>query len=113
MSEFKLKRTAREWVLEGSTIHIEAMIDGIGVNTEDPQDFTMLNRRVILTDREMEALVRLWERELRPARAVSEGDPIAALCLKPHGVNLPCKHICTNFENHIRKHGCQCGFEWE
>jgi len=134
MSEFKLKRTTREWVLNRdfatdsdysvSKLDVEGRfaVRG-GPRFAESQADPMGSRGGIeFTNAQFEALVRLWERELRAPQPVSEGDPPLDLCLAgglaEHfpDISSLCqkKHVCTNFNTHPNElHKCPCGFEWE
>jgi len=127
MSEFKLKRTTKEWILNRdfatdhdysvSKLDVEGrfVVRGGPRFAESQADPMGSAGGIEFTHAQFEALVRLWERELRPAGPVSESaDKIPHLCLK--NIDATCKpnHVCLWGEQHRDRHQCgKCGFEWE
>lgn len=112
MSEFKLKRTLKEWEYNGIRVNLD--LDNIKiVDTRKCYPYGTSGSAypfVTLSRKEMEAIIELWERELRKI------DPdLPVRCLATcKGFPLCEKHVCPILGDHAGDlHRCNCGFEWE
>lgn len=121
MSEFKLKRTTREWEHRGARVSVNDNSD-VEISDGARCNCCPTYMKVILHPDTLSALSRLWERELRPAHSDgSEFGGKASPCISEftqpiteqmHRCSMGPSH--TDFHNRYRLwHVCKCGFEWE